>query len=138
MINLLILLASMGCVDPGELECYENQADQVHLAGFDEVRLTDAKEFGCTFTDTMHAMMVINRHESHYDDILKTNLFASHYERWRNQIRHKTAAWNCLQQSLCAYGPRTRLENLAELRRLIGPEAYNARRMPNLGTYWGH
>lgn len=137
MINLLILLASMACLDDGDMECYEDQPDRVHLAGFDDVRLTDAKEFGCTFADTMHAMLIISRHEDHYKDAVQTYVYASHYERWQNGLRTKSAAWNCLQQSLCGYGPRTRLENLAELRRLIGTEAYEARRMPNLGTNWG-
>ena len=106
--------------------------DLAHDARWPGVCLHDAYEFGATREDTRHAYQLARKHIEHYDERIRTRYNFTTYLSWKEEASQCLMAWDLLDDVI--FRPDTpyewKMERLSRLRKHLGEEAYNSRRMP--------
>ena len=102
--------------------------------------LTDAREFCAPATARDFAALGA-RHRQHFDGHFQTYFTPDSYRLWRDAADFTAESWRLLDAAHNAeywYAGRreTRLDALRDLRILIGPAAYDGRRMPPPTPSW--
>lgn len=110
------------------------------------VRIADAREFGMTHEAAWSMLDISRQHQRHYAPYLMTYFLPCEYRRWEREANRHEEVWSqlCLVLSdedhwfqFEIADPREwRLMQLNELRKMLGDEAYAARRMPEPTPSW--
>lgn len=113
-------------------------SDYAHDARWPGVCMRDAYEFGATRADARQSYHLARRHIEHYDELIRSQYAFPIYMNWKEQANFHLRAWDLLDDVLLWSNTpyEWKMERLWQLKKHLGDEAYNGRRMP--GPTPGH
>lgn len=102
---------------------------------FPGVCIQDIWEFGANKDEARFCYHQARKHISFYDERIRENYQFSTYMDWKAEANKCLMAWDYLDNCFIVRGDDWydviwKLQNLENLKRIIGEEAYNSRRMP--------